>query len=159
MSVKREILESIADYLDTHPRFKDYKDLEYYYDPYTMNANTELPAFCFYVGYNDDNSEQGNRTISHYCRSYYNNIEIRLHTVTKEPDILMEELWDFEESLFACLNNNVNWSQLHPNFENLKYVGTLPMVSMYKQAFRDDYEDEWVCNILRVSYELEYTLR
>lgn len=159
MSVKREILEGLANYLDNHPSFSDYKGLHYYYDISVVNANMEHPHFVFNIGYNDDNSEKGGKYGNLWCRSYYNAVEIRFHTVTKDTDVLMEELWDLEEALFRCLNQpNVSWNDIHPNLQNVKYVGTKPLTSMYRQAFRDDYEGEWVCNVLRIEYEIEYVL-
>ena len=44
MSVLREILESIAEYFEAdEENMKDYHDLQYYFDPYTINANNEKP--------------------------------------------------------------------------------------------------------------------
>jgi len=158
MSVLREILENIAEYLDNNPNFTDYKGLDYYYDIYTINANTEVPCICFDVKYGDDNAEQkGHQTLGD-CKSYYRNFDIKLYTITKDTDILIEELWDFEESVLKCLNIQRSWQDIHSNLLNVKFVGAMPIVSVYKQAFRDDYEDEWVANVITVRYEMEYVL-
>ena len=158
MSVLREILENIANYLDNDDNFTDYKGLDYYFDIYTINANTELPCICFDVKYGDDNSEIKGKVISIDCRSYYREVEIRLYTITKDTDILIEELWDFEESVLKALNVQRSWQDIHPKLQNLKFVGAMPIISVYKQAFRDDYEDEWVANVIRIKYEMEYIL-
>lgn len=161
MSVLREILESLAEYFEQdEENMSDYKGLQYYFDIYTINANTELPCICYNVHYGDDNSEQKGVVLSTMmdCRSYFREFEIRLYTITKDTDILIEELWDFEESVLKSLNTSRSWQDIHPNLQNLKFVGTMPIVSVYKQAFRDDYEDEWVANVIRVKYEMEYVL-
>lgn len=158
MSVLQEILESLAEHFESNANFSDYHDLHYYFDPYTINANTELPCICFDVKYGDDNSEQKNRVISMDCRSYFRNFDIKLYTVTKDTDILIGELWDFEESVLKCLNVQRSWQDIHPKLQNLKFVGAMPIVSVYKQAFRDDYEDEWVANVISIRYEMEYVL-
>lgn len=159
MSVKREILEALANYLEHHEGFKDFHGLQYYYDITTINANMDLPLICFNVGYNDDNSEQTGTNINLFCpRSYFNELEIRLHTKTQETDILMDEAWDFEEALMKCLNQPIIWEEIHPKLHNVKYTGTKPLTTMYYQAFRDDYEGEFVCNVCRVGYEIEYEL-
>lgn len=158
MSVLREILENIADYFENNPQMADYHGLDYYFDIYTINANTEVPCICFDVKYGDDNSEQKGMVINQDCRSYFRNFDIRLYTVTKDTDILIEELWDFEESVLKTLNVQRSWQDIHPKLQNLKFVGAMPIVSVYKQAFRDDYEDEWVANVITVRYEMEYVL-
>lgn len=158
MSVLREILENIADYFENNPQMADYHGLDYYFDIYTINANTEVPCICFDVKYGDDNSEQKGMVINQDCRSYFRNFDIRLYTVTKDTDVLIEELWDFEESVLKTLNVQRSWQDIHPKLQNLKFVGAMPIVSVYKQAFRDDYEDEWVANVITVRYEMEYVL-
>ena len=134
MSVLREILESIANYLDNDEEFSDYHNLHYYFDMYTINANTELPCICFDVKYGDDQSD------------------------TQDTDILIEELWDFEESILKTLNVQRSWQDLHPKLQNLKFVGAMPITSVYKQAFREDYEDEFFANVITIRYEMEYVL-
>ena len=158
MSILREILESIGEHLEEQEEFKDFKGLEYYFDPYTITANTELPCICFSVNYGDDNSEQRNVTLNYDCRSYYREFEIRLYTYTQDTDILIEELWDFEERVMKCLNVLRSWQDIHPKLQNLKFVGAMPIVSVYKQAFRDDYEDEFFANVITIRYEMEYVL-
>lgn len=158
MSVLREILENIADYFENNPQMADYHGLDYYFDIYTINANTEVPCICFDVKYGDDNSEQKGMVINQDCRSYFRNFDIRLYTVTKDTDVLIEELWDFEEAVLKTLNVQRSWQDIHPKLQNLKFVGAMPIVSVYKQAFRDDYEDEWVANVVTVRYEMEYVL-
>lgn len=157
MSVIKEILENIAEYLDNHPNFQDYHGLQYYYDEWTVNANTELPFILFKVGFNDDNSELG-IPINKDCRDYYRSVQIRLYTLTNERDVLMDELWEYEEALQRCLNTAYSPSNIHPNLEDIKYSGTKPLVEVYKQAFRDDYEGEWFCNMCTVEFELKYTI-
>lgn len=159
MSVLREILESIAEYFEGDTaNMGDYKGLQYYFDPYTINANTELPLICFDVKYGDDNSEQRGQLILGECRSYYRNFDIKLYTYTQDTDVLIEELWDFEESVLKSLNITRSWQDLHPKLQNLKFVGAMPIVSVYKQAFRDDYEDEFFANVITIRYEMEYVL-
>ena len=159
MSVLREILESIAEYFEEDTaNMGDYKGLQYYFDPYTINANTELPLICFDVKYGDDNSEQRGQVILGECRSYYRNFDIKLYTYTQDTDVLIEELWDFEESVLKSLNITRSWQDLHPKLQNLKFVGAMPIVSVYKQAFRDDYEDEFFANVITIRYEMEYVL-
>jgi len=158
MSVLREILEGISDHLEHKEEFKDFHGLEYYFDPYTINANTELPCICFLVNYGDDNSEQKGMTLNYDCRSYFREFEIRLYTYTSDTDILIEELWDFEEKLMLSLNVLRSWQDIHPKLQNVKFVGAMPIVSVYKQAFREDYEDEFFANVIRVKYEMEYVL-
>lgn len=159
MSVLREILESIAEYFEAdEENMKDYHDLQYYYDPYTITANVELPCICFDVKYGDDNSEQRGSVILGECRSYYRNFDIRLYTYTQDTDILIEELWDFEESVLKSLNITRSWQDLHPKLQNLKFVGAMPIISVYKQSFREDYEDEFFANVITIRYEMEYVL-
>lgn len=158
MSVLREILESIANYFEDNEEFSDYHKLHYYFDPYTITANTELPCICFSVNYGDDNSEQRNVSLNWECRSYFREFEIRLYTYTQDTDILIEELWDFEETVMKSLNVLRSWQDIHPKLQNLKFVGSMPIVSVYKQAFREDYEDEFFANVIRVKYEMEYVL-
>ena len=159
MSVLREILESIAEYFEEDTaNMGDYKGLQYYFDPYTINANTELPLICFDVKYGDDNSEQRGQVLLGECRSYYRNFDIKLYTYTQDTDVLIEELWDFEESVLKSLNITRSWQDLHPKLQNLKFVGAMPIVSVYKQAFRDDYEDEFFANVITIRYEMEYVL-
>ena len=158
MSVLREILESIANYLDNDEEFSDYHNLHYYFDMYTINANTELPCICFDVKYGDDQSEQKGMVINYDCRSYFRNFDIRLYTVTQDTDVLIEELWDFEESILKTLNVQRSWQDLHPKLQNLKFVGAMPITSVYKQAFREDYEDEFFANVITIRYEMEYVL-
>lgn len=158
MSVLREILESIANYLDNDEEFSDYHNLHYYFDMYTINANTELPCICFDVKYGDDQSEQKGMVINYDCRSYFRNFDIKLYTVTQDTDILIEELWDFEESILKTLNVQRSWQDLHPKLQNLKFVGAMPITSVYKQAFREDYEDEFFANVITIRYEMEYVL-
>ena len=158
MSVLREILESIANYLDSDEEFSDYHNLHYYFDMYTINANTELPCICFDVKYGDDQSEQKGMVINYDCRSYFRNFDIKLYTVTQDTDVLIEELWDFEESILKTLNVQRSWQDLHPKLQNLKFVGAMPITSVYKQAFREDYEDEFFANVITIRYEMEYVL-
>ncbi len=158
MSVLREILESIANYLDNDEEFSDYHNLHYYFDMYTINANTELPCICFDVKYGDDQSEQKGMVINYDCRSYFRNFDIKLYTVTQDTDVLIEELWDFEESILKTLNVQRSWQDLHPKLQNLKFVGAMPITSVYKQAFREDYEDEFFANVITIRYEMEYVL-
>ena len=158
MSVLREILESIANYLDNDEEFSDYHNLHYYFDMYTINANTELPCICFDVKYGDDQSAQKGMVINYDCRSYFRNFDIKLYTVTQDTDILIEELWDFEESILKTLNVQRSWQDLHPKLQNLKFVGAMPITSVYKQAFREDYEDEFFANVITIRYEMEYVL-
>ena len=158
MSVLREILESIANYLDNDEEFSDYHNLHYYFDMYTINANTELPCICFDVKYGDDKSEQKGMVINYDCRSYFRNFDIKLYTVTQDTDVLIEELWDFEESILKTLNVQRSWQDLHPKLQNLKFVGAMPITSVYKQAFREDYEDEFFANVITIRYEMEYVL-
>ena len=87
MSVLREILESIAEYFEAdEENMKDYHDLQYYFDPYTINANNELPLICFDVKYGDDQSEQRNTVLNYDCRSYFRNFDIKLYTYTQDTD-------------------------------------------------------------------------
>lgn len=158
MSILREILENIGEYLEEQEDFKDFKGLEFYFDPYTINANTELPCICFSVNYGDDNSEIKGQVISYDCRSYYREFEIRLYTYTSDTDVLIEELWDFEETIMKSLNVLRSWQDIHPKLQNIKFVGAMPIVTVYKQAFREDYEDEFFANVIRVKYEMEYVL-
>ena len=158
MSVLREILESIANYLDNDEEFSDYHNLHYYFDMYTINANTELPCICFDVKYGDEQTEQKGMVINYDCRSYFRNFDIKLYTVTQDTDILIEELWDFEESILKTLNVQRSWQDLHPKLQNLKFVGAMPITSVYKQAFREDYEDEFFANVITIRYEMEYVL-
>jgi hypothetical protein len=158
MSVLREILENIAEYFENHPQMADYHGLDYYFDIYTINANTEVPCICFDVKYGDDNSEQKGMVINQDCRSYFRNFDIKLYTVTTDVDVLIEELWDFEESVLKSLNVQRSWQDIHPKLQNLKFVGAMPITSVYKQAFREDYEDEWFANVVTVRYEMEYVL-
>jgi len=159
MSALREILESIAEYFEEDTvNMGDYKGLQYYFDPYTINANNELPLICFDVKYGDDNSEQRGQVLLGECRSYYRNFDIKLYTYTQDTDVLIEELWDFEESVLKSLNITRSWQDLHPKLQNLKFVGAMPIVSVYKQAFRDDYEDEFFANVITIRYEMEYVL-
>ena len=158
MSVLREILESIAEYFEENEEFSDYHKLQYYFDPYTINANTELPCICFSVNYGDDNSELRGMVINSDCRSYFRNFDIKLYTYTQDTDILIEELWDFEEAVLKTLNIQRSWQDIHPKLQNLKFVGAMPIISVYKQAFREDYEDEFFANVITVRYELEYVL-
>ena len=159
MSVLREILESsIAEYFEENEEFSDYHKLQYYFDPYTINANTELPCICFSVNYGDDNSELRGMVINSDCRSYFRNFDIKLYTYTQDTDVLIEELWDFEESVLKTLNIQRSWQDIHPKLQNLKFVGAMPIISVYKQAFREDYEDEFFANVITVRYELEYVL-
>ena len=158
MSVLREILESIANYLDNDEEFSDYHNLHYYFDMYTINANTELTCICFDVKYGDDQSEQKGMVINYDCRSYFRNFDIKLYTVTQDTDVLIEELWDFEESILKTLNVQRSWQDLHPKLQNLKFVGAMPITSVYKQAFREDYEDEFFANVITIRYEMEYVL-
>lgn len=161
MSVLREILESIAEYFESDDEnMGDYKGLQYYFDPYTINANRDLPLICFDVKYGDDNSEQKGMVFSTMmdCRSYYRNFDIKLYTYTQDTDVLIEELWDFEESVLKSLNVQRSWQDLHPKLQNLKFVGAMPIISVYKQAFREDYEDEFFANVITVRYEMEYVL-
>lgn len=159
MSVLREILESIAEYFEAdEENMKDYKGLQYYFDPYTITANKELPLICFDVKYGDDNSEIRGMVINSDCRSYFRNFDIKLYTYTQDTDVLIEELWDFEESVLKTLNIQRSWQDIHPKLQNLKFVGAMPIISVYKQAFREDYEDEFFANVITVRYELEYVL-
>ena len=159
MSVLREILESLATYFDEdNVNMSDYKGLHYYFDPYTINANTELPCICFSVNYGDDNSEIKGMSVNLDCRSYFREFEIRLYTYTVDTDVLIEELWDFEEKVLKSLNVSRSWQDIHPKLMNLKFVGAMPIVTVYKQAFREDYEDEFFANVIRVKYEMEYVL-
>jgi len=159
MSVLREILESIANYFESDDEnMADYKGLQYYFDPYTINANNELPLICFDVKYGDDQSEQRNTVLNYDCRSYFRNFDIKLYTYTQDTDILIEELWDFEESVLKTLNVQRSWQDIHPKLQNLKFVGAMPIVSVYKQSFREDYEDEFFANVITIRYEMEYVL-
>ena len=159
MSVLREILESIAEYFEAdEENMKDYKGLQYYFDPYTITANKELPLICFDVKYGDDNSELRGMVINSDCRSYFRNFDIKLYTYTQDTDVLIEELWDFEESVLKTLNIQRSWQDIHPNLQNLKFVGAMPIITVYKQAFREDYEDEFFANVITVRYEMEYVL-
>lgn len=159
MSVLREILESIANYFEAdEENMKDYHDLQYYFDPYTINANNELPFICFDVKYGDDQSEQRNTVLNYDCRSYFRNFDIKLYTYTQDTDILIDELWDFEESVLKTLNVQRSWQDIHPKLQNLKFVGAMPIVSVYKQSFREDYEDEFFANVITIRYEMEYVL-
>ena len=92
------------------------------------------------------------------CRSYYRNFDIKLYTYTQDTDVLIDELWDFEESVLKSLNVQRSWQDLHPKLQNLKFVGAMPIISVYKQAFREDYEDEFFANVITVRYEMEYVL-
>ena len=123
-------------------------------------SESDLPLICFDVKYGDDNSEQKGMVLSTMmdCRSYYRNVDIKLYTYTQDTDILIEELWDFEEAVLKSLNVQRSWQDLHPKLQNVKFVGAMPIISVYKQAFREDYEDEFFANVITVRYEIEYVL-
>ena len=116
MSVLREILESIAEYFESDDEnMADYNGLQYYFDIYTINANTELPCICFDVKYGDDNSEQKGVVLSTMmdCRSYYREFEFILYTLTKDTDVLIEEssvISDFIKVILHLYSNLIKLS-------------------------------------------------
>ena len=75
MSVLREILESIATYFESDDEnMGDYKGLQYYFDPYTINANRDLPLICFDVRFPDwSRNKVKNNHFDYDCLVYTTN--------------------------------------------------------------------------------------
>ena len=155
MSVLKEILENLAEYMANHPEFKDYSDLEFYFHEAEMNGNTEVPSMCFQLVYNDDNREK--KTNNRDCREFFRGMKIELHTRTIDHSTLQDELWNFEETLFKVFSN-IAFENIHPNLHDVKYVGTNPIAHIYWQPFKDEKEEEWFSNCITVLYELDYTI-
>lgn len=152
-SVLISILQNLAEYINNLDLFNS---LEFYYDPGEINAtNISTPAICFKVGYADDNAEL--KEISYDCLTTYRNIEIRIITDNRLKGELSDEIYHAEEVLRRALNN-IHTLDIHPSFNNIKYVGTDPIKYIIFQDFRQNFKDEYFCNTLVMKYEIEYSL-
>lgn len=152
MSVIQDILEGLSKHLvNTDSYFAGKK---FYFDLSQVTASTDMPCFCFNsTGTMEDSDGAG---LNPDCRSLLRTIEFIALTDTTDSELLIKELWDFEEKLIKNLRE-VFPQDINPNFFTLKYTNTSSIDSLWTKT-EGEQEGKFLCNMLYCVYDIEYQI-